>query len=52
MTTKETIKSILLDYMKAKTEGNITEQCLTADELVDLLWEIIYGGDTNGNQEN
>ena len=42
MTTKESIKSILLEYAKAKTEGNITEQCLTADELVELLWEIIF----------
>ena len=41
MSTKETIKSILLEYVKAKTEGNTIEQCLTADELVDLLWEII-----------
>ena len=42
MSTKETIKSILLEYEKAKTEGNITEQCLTADELVDLLWVNIF----------
>ena len=42
MTTKETIKSILIEYAKAKTEGNIIDQCLTADELVELLWEIIF----------
>ena len=42
MTTKETIKSVLLEYAKAKTEGNITEQCITADELVELLWDIIF----------
>ena len=42
MDVKETIKSILLDYAKAKTEGNITEQCTTADELVNLLWDFVF----------